>query len=77
MKIHFWDRTGVRDGGVGQQRQKVGEEAAGQEALPAHRFWDALIRIRPLSHPESHGKSSMAFLFSGQGIFPLPRRKEK
>jgi len=46
-----------------QRRRKAGEEAGGQEAGPAHCFWDALISVRPFNHPESHGKPSMAFLF--------------
>jgi hypothetical protein len=47
-----------------QRRRKAGEEAGGQEAGPAHCFWDALISVRFFNHPESHGKPPMAFLFS-------------
>jgi hypothetical protein len=47
-----------------QRRRKAGKEAGGQEAGPAHCFWDALISVRSFNHPESHGKPSMAFLFS-------------
>jgi hypothetical protein len=46
-----------------QRRRKAGEEAGGQEAGPAHCFWDALISVRSFNHPESHGKPPMAFLF--------------
>jgi len=44
------------DGDFDQRRCQVGQEAG-----PAHSFWDALTFVRPFNHPESHGQQSMAF----------------